>query len=185
MSRELEGKVALVTGASRGIGLATALELGRAGARVALLSRDGARARAAAATLSDDLGRGYGCDVISADQVSDTVARVEEDLGPVDVAVNNAGMTRDQLLVRISDEDWNAVLDVNLRGMFHVIRSVSRGMIRRRFGVIINVSSVVGLMGNAGQASYAAAKAGVIGLTKSVARELGGRGIRANAVAPG
>lgn len=185
MSGELEGRVALVTGASRGIGLATALEFGRSGARVALLSRDRERSETAAARVPDGLGKGYGCDVCSNDQVVETVGRVEADLGPIDIVVNNAGTTRDQLLVRTSDEDWDAVLDVNLRGMFHVIRSVSRGMIRRRSGVIVNVSSVVGLMGNAGQTSYAAAKAGVIGLTKSVAKELGPRGIRANAVAPG
>lgn len=185
MNRELEGKVAIVTGGSRGIGLATAVELADAGARVAVLSRDLERAKEAASTVPDDRGIGYACDVGSSEMVDETVERVEEEIGAVDILVNNAGMTRDQLVVRIRDEDWRDVLSVNLDGMFYAIRAVSRGMIRRRSGAIVNVASIVGLTGNPGQASYAAAKAGVLGLTKSVARELASRGIRVNAVAPG
>jgi 3-oxoacyl-[acyl-carrier protein] reductase len=185
VSLELEGSVALVTGASRGIGLATATELARAGARVAMLSRDRASGEEAAGRVPGGRGAAFSCDVGSVEQVNETVGRVEEELGPIEVLVNNAGVTRDQLLVRMRDEDWDQVFDVNLRGMFYTIRATCRAMIRRRSGSIINVSSIVGLTGNAGQANYAAAKAGVIGLTKSVARELAPRGIRANVVAPG
>jgi 3-oxoacyl-[acyl-carrier protein] reductase len=185
VSEELQGAVAAVTGASRGIGLATAVELARGGARVALLSRDESRVKDAAARLPERRGQGVACDVVDPDQVDQAVERIESDLGPITILVNNAGLTRDRLVLRMRGEDWDSVLDVNLRGAFNMIRAVSRGMVRRREGVIVNVSSVVALMGNPGQANYAAAKAGLIGMTKSVARELAPRGIRANVVAPG
>ena len=128
---------------------------------------------------------GSSCDVADPEAVSRAVGEVEAELGPISILVNNAGITRDNILLRLKDEDWEQVLDVNLRGAFNLIRAVTRGMMKRRAGVIVNVSSVVGLMGNAGQANYSAAKAGLLGLTKSVARELASRGVRCNAVAPG
>ncbi|HYW12219.1 MAG TPA: 3-oxoacyl-ACP reductase FabG [Longimicrobium sp.] len=182
---ELQGQVALVTGGSRGIGLAIARELASAGARVAVVARDGARAEAAAAELPGDGHRGYACDVASSEACSALVKQVEAELGGLDVLVNNAGVTRDNVLMRIKDEDWDAVLDTNLRGAFNLMRAASRGMMKKRSGRIINISSVVGITGNAGQANYAASKAGLIGMTKSVAKELAGRGVLVNAVAPG
>ena len=185
MTNELKDSVAVVAGASRGIGLATAHELADAGAKVALISRDQKRADESASQLSDGCGRGFACDVSSVDEVTATVKNIEGEMGPISILVNNAGLIRDKLLLRIRDQDWDDVLNVNLKGAFNMIRAVSRGMVRRRSGVIINVTSIVGITGNPGQASYVAAKAGLIGLTKSVARELAPRGIRANAVAPG
>ncbi|HEV2150684.1 MAG TPA: 3-oxoacyl-ACP reductase FabG [Longimicrobiaceae bacterium] len=182
---ELQGQVALVTGGSRGIGLAVAAELASAGARVAVVARDEARAQAAAEGLPGEGHRGYGADVADAEAVNALVKRVEEEMGSLDVLVNNAGLTRDNVLMRIKDEDWDAVLDTNLRGAFNTIRAASRGMMKRRSGRVINVSSVVGITGNKGQANYAASKAGLIGLTKSVAKELASRGVLVNAVAPG
>ena len=175
----LDGKTALVTGASRGIGRAIALELARAGARVVIGYRSGADE--AAAVAAETGGRAVQADV--ADPAD--ARRLVEEAGEVDVVVNNAGLTRDGLLARMPDEDWRAVLDTNLGGTFHVCRAAARGMMRRRSGSIVNVSSVVGLHGNPGQTNYAASKAGIIGFTKSLARELGGRGVRANVVAPG
>jgi 3-oxoacyl-[acyl-carrier protein] reductase len=183
--RELEGKIALVTGGSRGIGLAVSRTLADAGARVAVVGRDGDRARASARGLPGGGHQGFACDVADPDQARATAVAVEEGLGPVDVLVNNAGVTRDNLLLRMKDEEWDEVIDVNLKGAFNLTRSVVKGMMKRRDGVIINVTSVVGLIGNAGQANYAASKAGLLGLTKSVARELASRGVRCNAVAPG
>jgi 3-oxoacyl-[acyl-carrier protein] reductase len=182
---ELQGQVALVTGGSRGIGLAIARELASAGARVAVVARDGARAEAAAAELPGDGHRGYACDVASSEACNALVKQVEADFGGLDVLVNNAGVTRDNVLMRIKDEDWDAVLDTNLRGAFNLMRAASRGMMKKRSGRIVNISSVVGVTGNAGQANYAASKAGLIGMTKSVAKELAGRGVLVNAVAPG
>ena len=183
MTEELKGRVAMVTGASRGIGFASARELSDGGARVAMLARDKGQIDEAAGKVSGS--RGFTCDVTDVDSVNRTVSEIAAELGPVEILVNNAGLTRDQLLVRTGDEDWQRVIDVNLKGAFNTIRAVSRGMMRQRYGVIINVSSIVGLMGNPGQSSYAAAKAGLVGLTKSVAKELAGRGVRANVVAPG
>jgi 3-oxoacyl-[acyl-carrier protein] reductase len=185
MSVELQGQVALVTGGSRGIGLAIARDLASAGARVAVVARDGARAEAAAGELPGEGHRGYAVDVADPEAVNALVKQVEADFGSLDILVNNAGVTRDNVLMRIKDEDWDAVLDTNLRGAFNLMRAASRGMMKRRSGRIINISSVVGVTGNAGQANYAASKAGLIGMTKSVAKELAGRGVLVNAVAPG
>jgi 3-oxoacyl-[acyl-carrier protein] reductase len=182
---ELQGQVALVTGGSRGIGLGIAQALAEAGARVAVVARDGARAESAAAGLAGEGHRGYGCDVADPEATTALVKRVEEEMGSLDVLVNNAGVTRDNLLMRLKDDDWTAVMDTNLRGAFNLIRAATRGMMKRRAGRIINITSVVGITGNKGQANYAASKAGLIGLTKSVAKELGSRGVLVNAVAPG
>lgn len=181
---ELSGQTAFVTGSTRGIGLAIARTLHAAGARVAIVGRDLARAQAVAAELGDRAA-GVACDVADADQVEAAVTAAEATLGPVTVLVNNAGLTRDNLLIRLTDADWDAVLDANLKGAFHTMRIVAKGMMKRRGGRIINITSVVGLMGNKGQANYAASKAGLIGLTKSVAKEYGARGVLVNCIAPG
>jgi 3-oxoacyl-[acyl-carrier protein] reductase len=182
---ELAGKVAMVTGGSRGIGVAIARELAEAGARVAVVARGAEHAQAAADTLPGEGHQGFGTDVARAEQVNDLVKTIEEGWGGLDILVNNAGITRDNLLMRLKDDDWDAVIDTNLRGAFNTIRAASRGMMKRRSGRIVNITSVVGITGNKGQANYAASKAGLIGLTKSVARELASRGILVNAVAPG
>jgi 3-oxoacyl-[acyl-carrier protein] reductase len=175
----LDGKTALVTGASRGIGRAIAEELSRAGATVVLGYHAGAEeAEAVAAEIG---GRAVQADVSDPADAR----RLVEEAGDLDVLVNNAGLTRDGLIARMSDEDWRVVLDTNLGGVFHTCRAVARGMMKRRSGAIVNVSSIVGLHGNPGQTNYAASKAGIIGFTKSLARELGTRGVRANVVAPG
>ena len=184
MQIDLSGRVALVTGSTRGIGNAIARTLGGCGARVAVVGRDRAKAEEAAAGLGTE-ARGFACDVADPASVVKLVEEVEKSFGAVDVLVNNAGLTRDNILFRLKDEDWDAVLDANLRGAFVAIRAASRGMMKRRWGRIINISSVVGIAGNKGQANYAASKAGLIGLTKSVAKELASRNILCNAVAPG
>ncbi len=183
--RELDGKVALVTGGSRGIGLAISHALARGGAAVAVVARDGERAATVAGELPGDGHAGFSCDVGDVDQVEALVSSVTEGMGVVDVLVNNAGITRDGLLLRMKDEDWDEVMKVNLKGAFNLTRALTKGMMKRRDGVIVNITSVVGLIGNAGQANYAASKAGLVGFTKSVARELATRGIRCNAIAPG
>jgi 3-oxoacyl-[acyl-carrier protein] reductase len=183
--QELAGQVALVTGGNRGIGRAIAEDLALAGARVAITARAEDRAREAAAGLPGDGHAGFACDVADESAVDALVRAVEEGLGPIDIVVNNAGITDDNIVLRLSDDAWNRVLDTNLKGAFHVIRAVTRGMMRRRRGRIINLTSVVGITGNRGQANYAASKAGLIGLTKSIAKELASRGILCNAVAPG
>ena len=175
----LEGKTALVTGASRGIGRAIAKELAEAGASVIIGYRSAADEAEAVATETG--GRAVQADVSDPDDGK----RLVEEAGELDILVNNAGLTRDGLLVRMSDEDWRSVMDTNLGGVFHTCRAAARGMMRRRAGAIVNVSSVVGLHGNPGQTNYSASKAGIIGFTKALARELGGRGVRANVVAPG
>jgi 3-oxoacyl-[acyl-carrier protein] reductase len=179
----LDGKVALVTGGSRGIGAAISRELGRAGARVAVNYRSGREA--AEAVAAEVGGIAVGANVGDPAEAQALLEQVEAELGDVDALVNNAGVTRDTLIARMSDEDWDEVIDTNLRGAFNTCRAVSRKMLRRRSGAIVNLTSVVGLHGNPGQANYAASKAGVIGLTKALARELGTRGVRVNAVAPG
>ncbi|HSJ13534.1 MAG TPA: 3-oxoacyl-[acyl-carrier-protein] reductase [Longimicrobiales bacterium] len=185
MERELAGQVAVVTGGNRGIGRSIAAHLAQAGAQVAVVARSAERAAAAAAALPGEGHAGFGADVADAASVDELVKNVETQLGSLDVLVNNAGITEDNLLVRIGEAEWDRVLDTNLKGAFHTIRAAARGMMRRRRGRIINITSVVGLTGNKGQANYAASKAGLIGLTKSVAKELASRNILCNAVAPG
>ena len=184
MKIDLSGKTAVVTGSTRGIGRAIAGTLAACGARVAVVGRDAARAQEAATQIGGE-ARGYACDVADPASVVALIESVEKDFSGVDILVNNAGLTRDNILFRIKDDDWDAVLDANLRGAFVAIRSASRGMMKKRWGRIINIASVVGLVGNKGQANYAASKAGLIGLTKSVAKELASRNILANVIAPG
>ena len=181
---DLTGKTAFVTGSTRGIGLAIARGLYDAGARVAIVGRDLTRAQAVASELGEK-ALGISCDVARADQVEAAIGTAEAGLGPIDVLVNNAGITRDNILLRLSESDWDAVLDANLKGAFHTTRAVIKGMMKRRSGRIISITSVVGLTGNKGQANYAASKAGLIGFTKSVAREYASRGILVNCIAPG
>jgi len=181
---DLEGKTAAVTGSTRGIGFAVAQTLYAAGARVAVFGRDQERARGVAAGLGERAA-GFACDVAQEDQVSAAFAAVETTLGPIDILVNNAGLTRDNILLRLSGEDWDAVLEANLKGAFHTTRVVIKGMMKRRAGRIINITSIVGLTGNKGQANYAASKAGLIGFSKSVAKEYASRNILVNCVAPG
>ncbi len=184
MQIDLTGRVALVTGSTRGIGHEIASTLARCGARVAVVGRDAERAKSVAAEL-DGEARGFAADVSDTAAVDRLVQEVEGAFGSLDILVNNAGLTKDNLLMRLKDDDWDAVMDANLRGAFATIRAASRGMMKRRWGRIINITSIVGLIGNKGQANYAASKAGLIGLTKSVAKELASRSILANAVAPG
>jgi len=186
-SQPLEGRVALVTGAARGIGRAIAFRLAQDGARVGLvdLSESGADT---ARELEETTGQAtvfVKADVSRADEVKAAVAAVESALGPIGILVNNAGITRDGLLLAMEEADWDAVLAVNLKGAYLMTKAVLRGMIKRRQGAIVSISSVVGRRGNAGQVNYSAAKAGLIGFTKSLAREVGSRNIRVNAVAPG
>lgn len=183
----LSGKTAIVTGASRGIGAAIAQRLCEAGANVVLCSRSADAVGEVANTLQ---GKGHSVHAMAADisQKTDVETLIEEataQFSQIDILVNNAGITRDTLLMRLKDEDWNAVLQTNLTGTMYCTRAVLRPMIRQKSGRIINISSVVGLAGNAGQANYAAAKAGIIGFTKATAKEVGARGITVNAIAPG
>lgn len=183
----LEGRTALVTGGSRSIGESIALELAGRGADVVVTDSGGGAAERVAGAIRE-LGRkalALSFDVADSTAVQAGVDRALAEFESIDILVNNAGITRDNLLMRLKDEDWNRVLDVNLRGAFNCIRSLSRPMMKKRYGRIINITSVIGQLGNAGQANYAAAKAGLIGLTMSVARELGSRNILVNAVAPG
>jgi 3-oxoacyl-[acyl-carrier protein] reductase len=175
----LEGKTALVTGASRGIGRAIAVELASAGAAVVVGYRSGKDE--AEALASDVGGRAVAADVSNPGDA----ARLVEEAGDVDILVNNAGLTRDGLLARMSDDDWRVVLETNLSSVFYTCRAVCRPMMKKRAGAIVNISSIVGVHGNWGQTNYAASKAGIIGFTKSLARELGSRNVRANVVAPG
>jgi 3-oxoacyl-[acyl-carrier protein] reductase len=184
MKIDLTGKNALVTGSTRGIGRAIADGLSESGARIAVVGRDLGRAEEAASAIGNG-AKGFAADVSDTAAVTKLVADVEQAFGSIDILVNNAGITRDNLVMRLKDDDWDAVQNANLRGAFAAIRAASRGMMKKRAGRIINIASIVGLIGNKGQANYAASKAGLIALTKSVAKELGSRNILVNAVAPG
>ncbi len=177
-------KIVVVTGASRGIGKEIALAFGRQGARVACISTQESGASGTASAIGEN-AKGYACDIGEAAQVEEIFKRIELDFGTPSVLVNNAGITRDTLLMRMNEDDWDAVHRVNLKGAFNTIKAVTRPMMKARFGRIVNVTSIIGLHGGAGQANYAASKAGLVGLTMSVAKELGSRGITCNAIAPG
>lgn len=184
----LQNKVALVTGASRGIGRATAIKLASYGATVIVNyqgSKDKAQEVVDTILANGGQAESYGCDVSDFESCGNMIGEIIKKYGHLDILVNNAGITRDGLLMKMSEEDFEKVINVNLKGAFHTIRHASRYFLKQRSGSIINISSVSGVSGNAGQANYSAAKAGLIGLTKSVAKELGSRGIRVNAVAPG
>jgi 3-oxoacyl-[acyl-carrier protein] reductase len=184
----LKDKVAVVTGAGRGIGLAIARTFAEAGARVAVVSRTETNSASAAASINADFpgtAIPYAVDVSDSDAVTAMAKQVIADFGTVDILVNNAGLTRDGLVMRMSSNDWDAVLNTNLKGAFHTVKAFQRTLLRQKDARIINVASVIGLIGNAGQANYAASKAGLIGFTKSIAREFSSRGVTANAIAPG
>lgn len=181
---QFQDQVVIVTGASRGIGKAIAAAFATEGARIACVASTSENAERAAAELGKG-AKGFGCDIGDPAQVAAAAESIESEMGSPSVLVNNAGMTRDGLLMRLKDEDWDAVLRVNLGGAFHWTKAVVRSMMKARYGRILNMTSVIGTGGGAGQANYAAAKAGIIGLTKSTAKELGSRGITCNAIAPG
>ncbi len=187
MSSDQKTKTALVTGASRGIGKAIALDLAASGFRVLCVSRSLASSQPVVDEINSNGGeaKGYAVDVSNADEVKAACADMLKEWGLVDVLVNNAGITRDGLMIRMSDDDWNSVIQTNLTSCFTWTRELIRPMARARWGRIINIASVIGLIGNAGQINYAAAKAGIIGMTKSVAKEFAARNITANVVAPG
>ncbi len=183
----LNDKVALVTGSARGLGQAIALKLAEAGADIALCDLNAEWLEETAEKVKA-LGRRvecYGVNVAEGESVTAGIKAIEKDFGKIDVLVNNAGITKDGLMMRMSEDDWDAVLNVNLKGTFLCTKAVTRGMMKKRSGTIVNIASVIGLMGNAGQANYAASKGGVISFSKSVAKELASRNIRCNAVAPG
>ncbi|MEP6508211.1 MAG: 3-oxoacyl-[acyl-carrier-protein] reductase [Gemmatimonadales bacterium] len=184
MNINLRGKTALVTGSTRGIGRQVAIALAESGARVAVVGRDLAKAQEVAAAIGHE-AMGFACDVSDTAAVTTLIGDVEKAFGGIDILVNNAGVTSDNLVMRLKDKDWDEVMNANLRGAFAAIRAASRGMMKKRAGRIINMASVVGIIGNKGQANYAASKAGLIALTKSVAKELGSRNILVNAIAPG
>ena len=183
-----ETRLAVVTGGSRGIGRAIALTLAGRGCDVAIVyagNEDAALATAADVRAKGVRCEAYRCDVADAEAANATCKQIVSEMGPVSVLVNNAGVTRDGLVMRMKEEDFDRVLDVNLKGAFHMVKALARQLLKADGGRIVNVASIIGLMGNAGQANYAASKAGLIGLTKSVAREFAGRGVTCNAVAPG
>lgn len=184
---QFDGKIALVTGAARGIGQAIALKLAAEGADLALCDLKAEWLEETAGKVKE-LGRRVECysvDVSNGEAVNAAVKAVEKDFGQIDVLVNNAGITKDGLLMRMSEDDWDAVLNVNLKGVFLFTKAAMRGMMKKRTGSIVNIASIIGLIGNAGQANYAASKGGVIAFSKTVARELASRNVRCNAVAPG
>lgn len=184
----LEGSVAVVTGSGRGIGLSIARQLAKAGATIALVDINQSLVEAAAAGLNEEFGQlasAFVADLTDADQVKELFENIYAKLGKIDILVNNAGITRDSLMLRMKETEWDAVINTNLRSAFLCTKAVTKAMMKQRHGKVINISSVVGIMGNAGQANYCASKAGLIGFTKSLARELGSRGVTVNAVAPG
>jgi len=183
----LDGKLVLVTGATRGIGRAIALTLGAAGATVVGTATSKTGADNVSKMFDDNriLGKGVVLDVTNNDQISNIIESINKDFGSVDILVNNAGITRDNILLRMKEDEWEDIINTNLSSIYKMSKSVLRGMIKNRSGRIISITSVVGAMGNAGQSNYAAAKAGIIGFTKSLAREVGVRGITVNAIAPG
>ncbi|WP_394220607.1 3-oxoacyl-ACP reductase FabG [Alteromonas gracilis] len=182
---QLDGKIALVTGASRGIGKAIAMQLAQQGATVIGTATSDNGAQAISDYLSEFGGKGFALNVTDKDSVDATLKAINEAFGGIDILVNNAGITRDNLLMRMKDDEWQDIIDTNLTSIFTLSKAVLRGMMKKRFGRIVNIGSVVGSAGNAGQANYAAAKAGVIGFSKSMAREVASRGITINVVAPG
>ena len=188
MKCNLKDKVAVVTGATRGIGKAIALSLAASGCKLALVSRTAADLE----SVKDEIHGAYGaectalpCDVSDLQSFTDIIQKVVEKLGTVDILVNNAGITRDNIIMRLKEEDWDRVININLKGCFNGIKAVTRPMLKNKNGRIINITSVIGQIGNSGQSNYAASKAGILGLTKSMAKELGSRNITVNAVAPG
>ena len=184
---DLTNKVAIITGASKGIGKGMAETFAKAGAHVACVSRNKENLKSVTDSLIKNGGEAsfYTCDVSSLDAFQNTIKEIAENHGSVDILVNNAGVCKDKLIMRMSEDDWNKVININLNGAFNGIKAVSRIMIKQRAGRIINISSIVGLIGNPGQANYAASKAGLIGLSKSAAKELAPRGFTVNAIAPG
>ena len=184
-SQDLSGKIALVTGASRGIGAAIADTLAQAGATVIGTATSDSGAAAIGERLAQWNGQGKALNAAEADGIENLIADIEKEFGKLDILVNNAGITRDNLLMRMKEEEWDEIMQVNLKSVFRASKAVLRGMMKQRSGRIINITSVVGAMGNAGQANYAAAKAGLMGFAKSMAREVGSRGITVNCVAPG
>jgi len=183
----LSGKVALVTGASRGIGQAISLILGKNGATVIGTATSDSGADAISKTFQENciLGKGFALNVTENDQIENLMKSISDEFGSVDILVNNAGITRDNLLMRMKDDEWNDIMNTNLASVYKMSKAVLRGMMKKKSGRIISIASVVGAMGNAGQTNYSAAKAGIMGFTKSLAREVGPRGITVNAIAPG
>ena len=184
-SQDLSGKIALVTGASRGIGAAIADTLAQAGATVVGTATSDSGAAAIGERLAQWNGQGKALNAAEADGIENLIADIEKEFGKLDILVNNAGITRDNLLMRMKEEEWDEIMQVNLKSVFRASKAVLRGMMKQRSGRIISITSVVGAMGNAGQANYAAAKAGLMGFAKSMAREVGSRGITVNCIAPG
>lgn len=187
LSADLSGQVAIVTGASQGLGRAMAIELGRNGATICCLARNADKLAATVEAITSQGGKAeaFSCDVKQGESVDKVVEEIVEKYGRLDILVNNAGVTRDTLLPRMTDDEWDDVIDTNLRGAFLFSRAASRHMMRSRYGRIINISSVSGIIGNPGQTNYSASKAGLIGMTRSLSRELAGRKVTINAVAPG
>ena len=183
----LSNKIAIVTGASRGIGSAIAHNLSKAGAKVVLISRSIDALKSVESEIKSNGGEAISitADVSNLESFTNAISQVVETWGTVDILINNAGITKDNIILRLKEEDWDAVIDINLKGCFNGIKAVTRPMLKSRSGRIINITSVIGLIGNSGQSNYAASKAGILGLTKSIAKELGSRNITVNAIAPG